>query len=112
MDTAAPPCSIVCARCSAASPNTRCARPAPTRRKPQLVAPQMPVLDLPLQMRQAHIHLALVSDECGGVDGLVPIEDLVETLVGDISDEHDEVQPAMVVERADGPLDVNARLPV
>jgi magnesium and cobalt transporter len=81
-------------------------------RKPLLVAPQMPVLDLLLQMRQAHIHLALVIDEYGGVDGLVTIEDLVETIVGDISDEHDEVQAAMVVERADGTLDVNARLPV
>src|SRR5262249_4318027 len=40
------------------------------------------------------------------------IEDLVETIVGDISDEHDEVQAAMVVERADGALDINARLPV
>src|SRR6185437_4640250 len=81
-------------------------------RRPLMVAPQMPVLDLLLQMRQARVHLALVIDEYGGVDGLVTIEDLVETIVGDISDEHDEVQAAMVVERADGTLDVNARLPV
>ncbi len=81
-------------------------------RKPLMVAPQMPVLDLLLQMRQQRMHLALVIDEYGGVDGLVTIEDLVETIVGDISDEHDEVQAAMVVERADGTLDVNARLPV
>jgi magnesium and cobalt transporter len=81
-------------------------------RKPLMVAPQMPVLDLLLQMRQQRMQLALVIDEYGGVDGLVTIEDLVETIVGDISDEHDEVQAAMVVERADGALDVNARLPV
>jgi magnesium and cobalt transporter len=81
-------------------------------RRPLMVAPQMPVLDLLLQMRQQRMHLALVIDEYGGVDGLVTIEDLVETIVGDISDEHDEVQAAMVVERADGTLDVNARLPV
>ena len=81
-------------------------------RKPLMVAPQMPVLDLLLQMRQQRMHLALVIDEYGGVDGLVTIEDLVETIVGDISDEHDEIQAAMVVERADGTLDVNARLPV
>ena len=81
-------------------------------RRPLLVAPQMPVLDLLLQMRQQRMHLALVIDEYGGVDGLVTIEDLVETIVGDISDEHDEVQAAMVVERADGALDINARLPV
>lgn len=81
-------------------------------RKPLMVAPQMPVLDLLLQMRQQRTHLALVIDEYGGVDGLVTIEDLIETIVGDIADEHDEVQAAMVVERADGTLDVNARLPV
>jgi len=81
-------------------------------RKPLMVAPQMPVLDLLLQMRQLRTHLALVIDEYGGVDGLVTIEDLVETIVGDISDEHDEVQAAMMTERADGTLDVNARLPV
>jgi magnesium and cobalt transporter len=81
-------------------------------RRPLLVAPQMPVLDLLLQMRQQRMHLALVIDEYGGVDGLVTIEDLVETIVGDISDEHDEVKAAMVVERADGALDINARLPV
>jgi magnesium and cobalt transporter len=81
-------------------------------RSPLMVAPQVPVLDLLLQMRQQRMHLALVIDEYGGVDGLVTIEDLVETIVGDISDEHDEVQAAMVVERADGALDMNARLPV
>jgi magnesium and cobalt transporter len=81
-------------------------------RRPLLVGPQMPVLDLLLQMRQQRMHLALVIDEYGGVDGLVTIEDLVETIVGDISDEHDEVQAAMVVERTDGALDINARLPV
>ena len=81
-------------------------------RRPLMVAPQVPVLDLLLQMRQQRMHLALVIDEYGGVDGLVTIEDLVETIVGDIADEHDEVQAAMVVERPDGTLDVNARLPV
>ena len=60
-------------------------------RRPLMVAPQIPVLDLLLQMRQARVHLALVVDEYGGIDGLVTIEDLVEEIVGDISDEHDEV---------------------
>jgi len=81
-------------------------------RRPLMVAPQVPVLDLLLQMRQARVHLALVVDEYGGIDGLVTIEDLVETIVGDISDEHDEVEGPMVTERSDGALDVNARLPV
>ncbi len=81
-------------------------------RKPLMVAPQIPVLDLLLQMRQAHIHLALVVDEYGGIDGLVTIEDLVETIVGDIADEHDEDQKPMVTERGDGSLDLDGRLPV
>ena len=81
-------------------------------RRPLLVAPQIPVLDLLLQMRQARMHLALVVDEYGGIDGLVTIEDLVEEIVGDISDEHDEVEGPHVVERADGAIDIDARLPV
>jgi magnesium and cobalt transporter len=81
-------------------------------RKPLLVAPQTPVLDLLLQMRQQRMHLALVVDEYGGIDGLITIEDLVETIVGDISDEHDEEQSPMVTERPDGALDIDARMPV
>jgi magnesium and cobalt transporter len=81
-------------------------------RRPLQVAPQIPVLDLLLQMRQARMHLALVVDEYGGIDGLVTIEDLVEEIVGDISDEHDEVPGPMVTERGDGSLDLDARLPV
>jgi magnesium and cobalt transporter len=81
-------------------------------RKPLMVAPQIGVLDLLLQMRQTRTHLALVVDEYGGIDGLVTIEDLVETIVGDIADEHDEIEGPMLVERADGALDLNARLPV
>ncbi len=81
-------------------------------RRPLMVAPNIPVLDLLLQMRQARMHLALVVDEYGGIDGLVTIEDLVETIVGDISDEHDEVMSPLVTERADGSLDIDARLDV
>ena len=81
-------------------------------RKPLMVAPQLPVLDLLLQMRQARIHLALVVDEYGGIDGLVTIEDLVEEIVGDIADEHDEVIAPLISERPDGAFDLDARLPI
>jgi magnesium and cobalt transporter len=81
-------------------------------RKPLMVAPQITVLDLLLQMRQTRTHLALVVDEYGGIDGLVTIEDLVETIVGDIADEHDEIEGPMLMERPDGALDLNALLPV
>ena len=50
----------------------------------------MPAADLLAQMRSKHTHMALVIDEFGGTDGLVTLEDLLERLVGDISDEHDE----------------------
>jgi len=81
-------------------------------RRPLMVAPQIPVLDLLLQMRQARMHLALVVDEYGGIDGLLTIEDLVEEIVGDIADEHDEVEGPMIIERPDGALDLDARLPI
>ena len=55
----------------------------------------MRALDLLLKMQASHTHLALVIDEYGGTDGLVSIEDLVEEIVGDIADEHDEVTAAL-----------------
>jgi len=81
-------------------------------RRPLLVVPTVPVLDLLLQMRAQRIHMALVVDEYGGIDGLVTIEDLVETIVGDISDEHDEVATPTMIERPDGTLELDARTTV
>jgi magnesium and cobalt transporter len=60
-------------------------------RRPILFAPpSMRALDLLLKMQSSHTHLALVIDEYGGTDGLVSIEDIIEEIVGDIADEHDE----------------------
>lgn len=81
-------------------------------RRPLFVPPSKPVLDLLLEMRQARMHMAIVVDEYGGTDGLVTIEDVVEEIVGDIADEHDEPLAAQLVTRPDGTLDVDARLPV
>jgi magnesium and cobalt transporter len=77
-----------------------------------MVAPQIPVLDLLLQMRMNRMHLALVVDEYGGIDGLLTIEDLVETITGDIADEHDEPDQPLIVDRPDGTLDIDAKLDV
>ncbi|MBB6254909.1 hemolysin family protein [Nitrospirillum iridis] len=81
-------------------------------REVQIVAPSMPVLDLLLHMRQAHQHMALVVDEFGGIDGLVTIEDLVEEIVGEIEDEHDDAVQPRLIERPDGTLIADARLPL
>lgn len=78
-------------------------------RQPLFIAPQIPVLDLLLQMRVHRIHLGLVIDEHGSIDGLITIEDLVETIVGDIADEHDEPEANMIIERGNNTLDVDAR---
>lgn len=60
-------------------------------RRPILFAPpSMRALDLLLKMQTSHTHLALVIDEYGGTDGLVSIEDIIEEIVGDIADEHDD----------------------
>jgi len=59
--------------------------------RPILFAPpSMRALDLLLKMQTSHTHLALVIDEYGGTDGLVSIEDIIEEIVGDIADEHDD----------------------
>jgi CBS domain containing-hemolysin-like protein len=77
-------------------------------RKVLFVSPTMRVLDLLLQMRLARVHMALVVDEFGGIDGLVTIEDVVEEIVGDIQDEHD-VDEIDMIERPDGSILADAR---
>ncbi len=71
--------------------------------------PSMPALDLLAKMQATRIHLALVIDEYGGTDGLVSIEDLVELIVGDIADEHDEDEGQTVIRQADSSFIANGR---
>ena len=72
------------------------------------VPPSMPIVDLLVKMQATRIHLALVIDEYGGTDGLVSIEDIVEEIVGDIEDEHDD-QESRIVALGDGSFLADAR---
>jgi CBS domain containing-hemolysin-like protein len=76
------------------------------------VPPSMPALDLLEKMQATRIHLALVVDEYGGTDGLVSMEDIVEQIVGDIADEHDEDELPAVVREPDGSYVADARAPL
>ena len=73
------------------------------------VAPSIRLLDLLQEMRIRRMHLALVVDEFGGIDGLITIEDLVEEIVGEIQDEHDQVQKPRFERAPDGTAIVDAR---
>ncbi len=73
------------------------------------VPPSMRIAALLQKMQQGRVHMALVIDEFGGVDGLVTIEDLVEQIVGDIEDEHDEADADEWTREQDGAWLIQAR---
>ncbi len=81
-------------------------------RKALFVAPSMPALQLLLQMRSQRIHMAMVVDEFGGIDGLVTIEDIVEEIVGEIEDEHDDETKPKIIRKGDDILDIDARVEI
>lgn len=82
------------------------------KREILIVSPAMPVLDLLPEMRAKRVHMAMVVDEFGGIDGLVTIEDLVELIVGEIQDEHDVDQGGLKIIQADGSWVLDARYDV
>lgn len=81
--------------------------------RPVLYAPpSMPAGTLLQKMQRDRVHMALVIDEYGGVDGLVTIEDLIETVIGEIEDEHDEAEGEMWKEEKPGVYVAQALTPL
>lgn len=81
--------------------------------RPLLFAPpSMPIGVLLQKMQNDRIHMALVIDEYGGVDGLVTIEDLIEQVIGEIEDEHDIEEGQLWVEEAVGCYLAQSRMPI
>ncbi|HEU5286045.1 MAG TPA: hemolysin family protein [Sphingomicrobium sp.] len=89
---------------------TRDRSPGSLMRTPLFVPESMGVIDLLARMRADHIHLAIVVDEFGGTEGLVTIEDVVEEIVGEIEDEHDEETGRMLILLEEGLWEADARL--
>ena len=81
--------------------------------RPVLFVPaSMRIIDLLARMRAGRTHMAIIVDEYGGTDGLVTIEDLVEEIVGDIEDEHDEDEDALLQPINDRLWEADARIPL
>ena len=76
------------------------------------VPPSMPAMELLVKMQATRGHMALVIDEYGGTDGLVTIEDLIEEIVGEIEDEHDEEEELLKALSEDDHWRAQARLPL
>ena len=79
-------------------------------RVPLFVPESMGVIELLARMRTERVHLAIIVDEFGGTEGLVTIEDVVEEIVGEIEDEHDDAETAMLTLLDDGVWEADARI--
>lgn len=78
-------------------------------RQPLFVPPSMSAVELLGRMRAEQVHLAIVTDEYGGTDGLVTLEDLIEEIFDEIADEHDDAPVEMLIRNEDGSWSADAR---
>jgi magnesium and cobalt transporter len=78
-------------------------------RQPLYVPQTRGALDVLADMRARQVHLAIVLDDFSGTDGLITIEDLVEKIIGNIEDEHDDAPEALIMSVGDGTWDCDAR---
>ena len=82
------------------------------RRDILFVPESMPIPALLKEMRETRLHMAVIVDEYGGTHGLVTIEDVVEEIVGEIEDEHDEIEAPALIHLDDGAVEADARVRV
>ena len=76
------------------------------------IPPSMPALDLLIKMQLTRLHMGVVIDEYGGVDGLITIEDVIEEITGEIEDEHDDKDVSMFIKLSPNTFEANARLSI
>ena len=82
------------------------------KRETLFMPASMRAADLLVRMQSDRVHMAMVIDEFGGVDGVVTLEDVIEAVVGEIDDEHDKAAAVQIVARAGGIFEVDARVPL
>jgi CBS domain containing-hemolysin-like protein len=109
-DAVAEPVAAVGSLTIAANELATTVKQAGLNREVLYVPPSMPATDLLVRMQASHTHLAIVIDEYGGTEGLVSIEDLVEVIVGDISDEHDTDEEVAIKQVEDGIYTADGRV--
>lgn len=81
-------------------------------REVEVVSPSMPLMDLLQKMQEDKRHMVLVMDEFGGIDGLVTINDVIESMIGEIEDEFDQDDQPEVIEKLDGSVIVDGRMDI